>query len=200
LVSYLEATGNGVVLARFKALSNWCLKVFQTFEPNGVMGLNSGLAFEDSRKYIEFYSSDLGFFKMRDALRTLLDFTGIMKPAADRLIFKKFKTVTAEEMDEYFGIWSRIQANLKKVFTTALRWNSSQAFQFASLFSGKINQKFNGYFHKLSLGKLSLILEPAGKVRVVAIVDWWTQTALIPMHEWLSETLEKRFRGDRRYI
>lgn len=41
----------------------------------------------------------------------------------------------------------------------------------------------------LKLGKLSLKHEPAGKVRVFAIVDAWTQSLLSPLHDALLEIL-----------
>lgn len=42
----------------------------------------------------------------------------------------------------------------------------------------------------LSLGKLALKEEPAGKLRVFAIVDYWTQCAMEPLHKRLSEALK----------
>jgi len=39
------------------------------------------------------------------------------------------------------------------------------------------------------LGRLHTIDEPAGKVRVVAICDYWTQAALKPVHDYLFEIL-----------
>lgn len=38
-------------------------------------------------------------------------------------------------------------------------------------------------------GRLSIKLEPAGKVRVFAIVDYWTQCALKPLHDFVMEIL-----------
>nr|UJQ92561.1 MAG: putative RNA-dependent RNA polymerase [Mitoviridae sp.] len=42
---------------------------------------------------------------------------------------------------------------------------------------------------KRILSRLHTIDEPAGKVRVVAICDYWTQVALKPVHEWLFSIL-----------
>lgn len=39
------------------------------------------------------------------------------------------------------------------------------------------------------LGQLSTKLEPAGKVRVFAIVDWWTQKSLQNVHDWMFSVL-----------
>jgi hypothetical protein len=43
--------------------------------------------------------------------------------------------------------------------------------------------------HAPILGRLHAINEPAGKVRVVAIADYWTQVAMKPIHEHLFEIL-----------
>jgi hypothetical protein len=41
----------------------------------------------------------------------------------------------------------------------------------------------------LPCGKLGLKMEPAGKVRVFAMVECWTQWILGPLHEWLFQKL-----------
>jgi len=38
-------------------------------------------------------------------------------------------------------------------------------------------------------GRLSVKIEPAGKARVFALVDYWTQVALKPLHEWIFSVL-----------
>lgn len=40
-------------------------------------------------------------------------------------------------------------------------------------------------------GRLACLPEPAGKVRVVALVDYWTQAALFPLHDWLFDILRE---------
>lgn len=40
------------------------------------------------------------------------------------------------------------------------------------------------------LSRLHILLEPAGKVRVVAIVDWWTHAVLKPLHDWMFSLLK----------
>lgn len=45
--------------------------------------------------------------------------------------------------------------------------------------------------HAPILGRLHAIDEPAGKVRVVAITDYWTQVAMKPIHEHLFEILRR---------
>lgn len=41
------------------------------------------------------------------------------------------------------------------------------------------------------LGKLGFKLEPAGKVRVFAMVDPWTQWLLNPLHQWIFSILKR---------
>jgi hypothetical protein len=41
------------------------------------------------------------------------------------------------------------------------------------------------------LGRLSTKKEPAGKVRVFAMVDYWTQKALGPIHDWMFSVLKR---------
>jgi hypothetical protein len=43
---------------------------------------------------------------------------------------------------------------------------------------------------ELFLGKVSLKYEAAGKIRVFAIADYWTQFALRPMHDWMFSILK----------
>lgn len=38
-------------------------------------------------------------------------------------------------------------------------------------------------------GKLELLPEPAGKVRTIAIVDYWTQRLMSPVHDWMMGVL-----------
>ena len=186
LVEYLEVTGNKVILKRLQALDAWCRKVWYFFHYYGE-GYNS----EDPTKHREYYTSNPSVLSA--GLKVISDFTGIVKPAIDRLIFKKYPSVDASHMVEYFGLFSRINSSLHKAFTTALQWDEGVAFGLVATIASKVVHRFNGVYHNLSLGKLSLILEPAGKVRVIAILDWWTQTCLIPMHEWLFDTLKKGF-------
>jgi len=44
--------------------------------------------------------------------------------------------------------------------------------------------------HSLLLGRLSLKEEAAGKVRVFAIVDYWTQSFMRPIHKWAFKLLK----------
>lgn len=46
-----------------------------------------------------------------------------------------------------------------------------------------------GRLRSLKLGKLSKKLEPAGKIRIFAIADVWTQSVLKPFHEYVFSIL-----------
>lgn len=41
------------------------------------------------------------------------------------------------------------------------------------------------------LAKLAALEEPAGKIRVVAIVDYWTNLVLKPLHDWMFDLLSR---------
>lgn len=62
---------------------------------------------------------------------------------------------------------------------------------FAKTFLGK---KFNPAMKQSSnqtfIGKLAIKPEPAGKMRVFAMVDAWTQWALNPLHKWIFNILK----------
>lgn len=51
--------------------------------------------------------------------------------------------------------------------------------------------KLQGFVkNQLHLGKIGLLPEPAGKVRTIAIVDYWTQRVMYPVHSWMMSILE----------
>nr|QQP18721.2 RNA-dependent RNA polymerase [Soybean thrips mito-like virus 1] len=47
--------------------------------------------------------------------------------------------------------------------------------------------------------KLSLIEDKEGKCRIIAILDYWSQTALKPLHDSVLDTLRTRFKADRTF-
>jgi len=49
-----------------------------------------------------------------------------------------------------------------------------------------------------SIRKLSVVPAPEGKSRIIAILDYWSQAALIPLHKEIFELLP-RIKGDRTY-
>jgi hypothetical protein len=52
----------------------------------------------------------------------------------------------------------------------------------------KRNEFANGSFAN---GRLSVKVEPAGKARVFAMVDYWTQVAVKPLHDWIFSVLRE---------
>lgn len=48
-----------------------------------------------------------------------------------------------------------------------------------------------GYGSRLTLGKLGVVYDQAGKARVVAITNWWIQLALKPLHESIFRFLKR---------
>jgi len=44
---------------------------------------------------------------------------------------------------------------------------------------------------RIVLGRLHLLYEAAGKVRVIAITDYWTNNVLKPLHDWMFSILRK---------
>lgn len=44
-------------------------------------------------------------------------------------------------------------------------------------------------FTELDVGKLAFLPEAAGKVRTIAIVDYWTQRVMKPVHDWMMKVL-----------
>jgi hypothetical protein len=71
---------------------------------------------------------------------------------------------------------------------TRMTWLYDAFFDFAYL-GERI--PFNPQLPIHHLGRLSAKLEPAGKVRVFAMVDYWTQKALRPVHDWMFSVLKK---------
>lgn len=51
-------------------------------------------------------------------------------------------------------------------------------------------EKFMGKHHGC-LARLHALYEAAGKIRIVAIVDYWTNLALKPLHDWMFSILAK---------
>lgn len=58
----------------------------------------------------------------------------------------------------------------------------------AALAARKRDEFSNGSFAN---GRLSVKIEPAGKARVFAMVDYWTQVALKPLHDWIFSVLRE---------
>jgi hypothetical protein len=54
-----------------------------------------------------------------------------------------------------------------------------------------LDQRNNTMIQEQYLGRLGFKKEPAGKVRVFAMVDAWTQWIMSPLHEWIFGILPK---------
>jgi len=68
-------------------------------------------------------------------------------------------------------------------------WGTRDRFSSTGIPEGYPNDDKEGA-HAPILGRLHAIDEPAGKVRVVAITDYWTQVAMKPIHEHLFALLK----------
>jgi len=51
------------------------------------------------------------------------------------------------------------------------------------------NEYYSSPRSQYTLGKLQCLPEPAGKVRTIAIVDYWTQRIMSPVHDWMMRIL-----------
>lgn len=88
--------------------------------------------------------------------------------------------------------------NLMRDFEYLIRdkWDQMSFMQALRKIGGLVGNPFPGYLERepqLSqaslVGKLGLKDEPAGKVRVFAMVDPWTQWVLFPLHRLLQKVL-----------
>lgn len=65
-------------------------------------------------------------------------------------------------------------------------------------FNQELWQKVTGWRNKSSIRKLSVVHAPEGKERVIAIFDYWSQAALLPLHNEVMRWL-RRHRTDKTY-
>lgn len=70
---------------------------------------------------------------------------------------------------------------IKTLFKTAYTNPFGKLTPWATLYPGNTE----------NLGKLAFLEEPAGKVRIVAMVDILTQSILYPLHKWIFSLLER---------
>lgn len=83
-------------------------------------------------------------------------------------------------------------ANLKQTFERFLELSESHGLR--RLYNSIIQNTKMGYINvvdKPYLGRLSIKREAAGKIRVFAIVDSWTQSLLKPLHDKVFELLSR---------
>jgi len=79
--------------------------------------------------------------------------------------------------------------DFQEVFSQVIhRYLPQKGSRVVTLKNGKTKEiAFN---KNLILGKLSTKFEPAGKIRLFAIVDYWTQRAMKPLHSWVFDKLK----------
>lgn len=74
-----------------------------------------------------------------------------------------------------------------------LRWGGYEVWLSWIIKRSKFLDKYPGRLCNIRFGKLSLKYEAAGKIRVFAIMDYWTQTASRIFHDGLFRLLKTRF-------
>lgn len=100
----------------------------------------------------------------------------------------------------YFGIYRLpfISAYYQDLYDKGLiRWSSNdlqkKVWTLRNEFSAFLLYDKNSLSNKgrSYLGKLSMKMEPAGKIRVFAMVDAWTQWIMWPLHKWIFSILKQ---------
>lgn len=84
--------------------------------------------------------------------------------------------------------------HVKDIKTRTLFQQTLHLTQVAHSASGPHDAKWLRVKHwdfrrQADLGRLALLPEAAGKVRTIAIVDYWTQRLMKPVHDWMMEVL-----------
>jgi len=87
------------------------------------------------------------------------------------------------------------EPNLLEAFKTVTQYTGSNLWKLYESETGHFDTfkrkcTLKGLLSNLKLGKLAEKLEPAGKVRVFAITDIWTQSALKPFHKFIFSILK----------
>jgi len=105
---------------------------------------------------------------------------GILGAAADAVAWEQAPLNAVKVFMEVSG-----QVDLLAVYSATLQRAQLLGLRlFRSIFCP-------GGLHTLRLGKVALKFEAAGKVRVFAIVDYWTHAALLPLHNYLFNLLRR---------
>jgi len=91
-----------------------------------------------------------------------------------RKVFDKYCLYTGSQLGKFLDHWS---------------WMADHLYDMHGYDIFNIGAPYGG-FSKLMLGKLAFKVEAAGKVRVFAIVDSWTQSLLAPLHKDLFSFLK----------
>lgn len=92
-------------------------------------------------------------------------------------IFKRFALLTNHK-----DIWEKLRDDIKHIDSKDLKVSDL-------LSTPEINSAIKSSQDSLKLGKLCLKQEAAGKVRVFAMVDAWTQSLLATLHDGILKIL-----------
>lgn len=104
-------------------------------------------------------------------------------PEGMRYIFKRYLFLTGT-----VGLWPSL---VKNAYAELKGKGGLRKWRFPDPLSATPEGPRLNNFTCLRLGKLATKIEPAGKVRVFAIADAWTQAALRPLHDFLFRNLER---------
>jgi hypothetical protein len=173
LENYLKAVGDKRLFSLFQAAETWARRVF------------------DEIIDAKYSSSDI-LANVNNVVGVLFNFKSLLMFAQKVRLGKP----SDHPGKSYFDLLDRevhlsylnIVQQLSSFFSDGLNLVKLVG-GLSTLINKVIKYHKNGEYNKLRTGKLSLVLEAAGKVRIIAIVDWWTQTALQPLHNWLFKTL-----------
>lgn len=83
--------------------------------------------------------------------------------------------------------WARHMGDTKTEQLFAQSLAQGQLMQELSPMGSKLHNWSPGISY--DTGKLGLLPEPAGKVRIIAIADYWTQRLMKPVHDWMMKVL-----------
>jgi hypothetical protein len=105
-------------------------------------------------------------------------------------IYKDDSSVTPDEYAEYLLQTSLTSEGLRGLDQADSAIAYSVTTSVAGLLKNRAKRIFFTTDKMLTLGRLCLKEEAAGKLRVFAIVDFWTQTLLQPLHAFVFQVLK----------
>jgi len=99
---------------------------------------------------------------------------GLMGGALDALLWSRSKR-------NYVLEWANLVGDTRtpEIFREVLSHKEASEYWFGG----------DGMNHQPTLSKIQCLPEPAGKVRTIAIVDYWTQRLMSPVHDWMMKIL-----------